>query len=110
MRCLHALGEWEQLQQLFDKTWTTVDETTQYVVAPYATAAAWYINVFVLLGFFLFFLFHMLFHLLADLFGICMRICVTYVFFLSPSCSFFPHTLQEREQLGEDGHICKRDP
>jgi serine/threonine-protein kinase mTOR len=44
MRCLHALGEWDQLSESVQKKWTnaTVDERKQ--IAPLAAAAAWSLN------------------------------------------------------------------
>ncbi|EWC44191.1 phosphatidylinositol 3-kinase tor2 [Drechslerella stenobrocha 248] len=41
MKCLHALGEWEQLSQLAQEKWTHATHEMQRAIAPLATAAAW---------------------------------------------------------------------
>jgi FKBP12-rapamycin complex-associated protein len=41
MRCLHALGEWEQLSQLAQEKWFSSDDETKKLIAPLAAAAAW---------------------------------------------------------------------
>lgn len=41
MRCLHALGEWDQLSQLAQEKWTNSSTDIKRVVAPLAAAAAW---------------------------------------------------------------------
>lgn len=41
MRCLHALGEWEQLSELAQEKWGTANADTKRNVAPLAAAAAW---------------------------------------------------------------------
>lgn len=41
MRCLHALGEWEQLSELAQEKWDTANPDTKRNVAPLAAAAAW---------------------------------------------------------------------
>lgn len=41
MRCLHALGEWEQLSQLAEEKWTNSSNEIKRAVAPLAAAAAW---------------------------------------------------------------------
>lgn len=41
MRCLHALGEWEQLSELAQSKWTTSSSDIKRSVAPLAAAAAW---------------------------------------------------------------------
>lgn len=41
MRCLHALGEWEQLSQLAEDKWTNSSNEIKRAVAPLAAAAAW---------------------------------------------------------------------
>lgn len=41
MRCLHALGEWEQLSELAQSKWNTSTNEIQRGVAPLAAAAAW---------------------------------------------------------------------
>jgi len=40
MRCLHALGEWEQLQDMAQDTWHTADMPCRVRIAPLAAAAA----------------------------------------------------------------------
>lgn len=41
MRCLHALGEWEQLSELAQSKWNNSSSDTKRMVAPLAAAAAW---------------------------------------------------------------------
>ncbi|OZJ02458.1 hypothetical protein BZG36_04099 [Bifiguratus adelaidae] len=41
MRCLHALGEWEQLSQISQEKWTTATVDVRQHMAPLAAAAAW---------------------------------------------------------------------
>lgn len=41
MRCLHALGEWEQLSELAQSKWNTSSSDVKRSVAPLAAAAAW---------------------------------------------------------------------
>ncbi|SGZ55137.1 CIC11C00000003613 [Sungouiella intermedia] len=41
MRCLHALGEWEQLSELAQSKWNSSTNEIQRGVAPLAAAAAW---------------------------------------------------------------------
>lgn len=41
MRCLHALGEWEQLSKLAQERWTNSSYEIKRAVAPLAAAAAW---------------------------------------------------------------------
>lgn len=41
MRCLHALGEWEQLAQIAKEKWKNSSIEIRRVVAPLAAAAAW---------------------------------------------------------------------
>lgn len=41
MRCLHALGEWDQLSQLAQEKWTNSSTDIKRAVAPLAAAAAW---------------------------------------------------------------------
>lgn len=41
MRCLHALGEWEQLSELAQSKWNSSTSDIQRSVAPLAAAAAW---------------------------------------------------------------------
>ncbi|WPK25591.1 hypothetical protein PUMCH_002911 [Australozyma saopauloensis] len=41
MRCLHALGEWEQLSELAQERWLSASAETKRNVAPLAAAAAW---------------------------------------------------------------------
>lgn len=41
MRCLHALGEWEQLSKLAQERWTNSTHDIKRAVAPLAAAAAW---------------------------------------------------------------------
>lgn len=44
MRCLHALGEWEQLSDYVQQSWTTSDRSEQMHLAPLGAAAAWSLN------------------------------------------------------------------
>ena len=44
MRCLHALGEWEQLQVLAQNKWDLATMDHKRMIAPLAAAAAWGIN------------------------------------------------------------------
>ncbi|KAF8064841.1 phosphatidylinositol 3-kinase [Lyophyllum atratum] len=41
MRCLHALGEWNQLSAQVEKTWAGVNHDYKQEIAPMAAAAAW---------------------------------------------------------------------
>ncbi|OWB72318.1 hypothetical protein B5S31_g2025 [[Candida] boidinii] len=41
MRCLHALGEWEQLSELAEDKWSAYSDSIQKSIAPLAAAAAW---------------------------------------------------------------------
>ncbi|RDB15759.1 Serine/threonine-protein kinase tor2, partial [Hypsizygus marmoreus] len=41
MKCLHALGEWDQLAAQVDQTWSTASHEYRRDIAPMATAAAW---------------------------------------------------------------------
>lgn len=41
MRCLHALGEWDQLAQLANETWKSSHPNVKSIVAPLAAEAAW---------------------------------------------------------------------
>lgn len=41
MRCLHALGEWDQLGQLTGNAWANSSPEVQRRIAPLATTAAW---------------------------------------------------------------------
>lgn len=41
MRCLHALGEWEQLAALAQEKWIHAPQENRKSMAPYAAAAAW---------------------------------------------------------------------
>ncbi|CAE6479412.1 unnamed protein product, partial [Rhizoctonia solani] len=41
MRCLHALGEWRQLEELTRREWTNASHRVRSQIAPLATAAAW---------------------------------------------------------------------
>lgn len=41
LRCLHALGEWEELMRLVQGKWYHVDKVTKRKMAPLAAAAAW---------------------------------------------------------------------
>ena len=39
MRCLHALGEWEQLEEMAQDTWQRADASSRQRIAPFAAAA-----------------------------------------------------------------------
>lgn len=41
MRCLHALGEWDQLSELAQQKWFDTSTETRKLIAPLAAAAAW---------------------------------------------------------------------
>lgn len=41
MRCLHNLGEWEQLSSLAQERWPTASTEVKKAIAPLAAAAAW---------------------------------------------------------------------
>jgi FKBP12-rapamycin complex-associated protein len=41
MRCLHALGEWDQLAALVDENWSSANHEDRREIAPMAAAAAW---------------------------------------------------------------------
>lgn len=41
MRCLHALGEWEQLAAQVDENWANASNDDRREIAPMAAAAAW---------------------------------------------------------------------
>lgn len=41
MRCLHALGEWEQLSKIAQEKWTNSPNEVRRAVAPLAAAASW---------------------------------------------------------------------
>ena len=41
MKCLHALGEWDQLALRVDETWPNATHEFRRDIAPMATAAAW---------------------------------------------------------------------
>ncbi|QRW03218.1 phosphatidylinositol 3-kinase tor2 [Ceratobasidium sp. AG-Ba] len=41
MRCLHALGEWRQLEEMSRREWTNASHSMRVQIAPLATAAAW---------------------------------------------------------------------
>jgi FKBP12-rapamycin complex-associated protein len=41
MRCLHALGEWDQLSELSNAKWTTATAEVKKTIAPLAATAAW---------------------------------------------------------------------
>ena len=41
MRCLHALGEWDQLSNLAQEKWMTANSITKQKIAPLAAAASW---------------------------------------------------------------------
>ncbi|CAN6610146.1 serine/threonine-protein kinase Tor2p [Trichomonascus vanleenenianus] len=41
MRCLHALGEWEQLSKLAQEKWTNSSNEVRRSIAPLAAAASW---------------------------------------------------------------------
>lgn len=44
MRCLHALGEWDQLAQIIDANWIDAGTDERMDMAPLAAAAAWNLN------------------------------------------------------------------
>ncbi|KAG9127299.1 phosphatidylinositol kinase- protein kinase tor1 [Ceratobasidium sp. 392] len=44
MRCLHALGEWEQLASMVETKWASASSEDRRDIAPLATAAAWSLN------------------------------------------------------------------
>lgn len=44
MRCLHALGEWDQLAQQVEENWANASHEDRREIAPMATAAAWSLN------------------------------------------------------------------
>ncbi|EJF64386.1 atypical/PIKK/FRAP protein kinase [Dichomitus squalens LYAD-421 SS1] len=44
MKCLHALGEWDQLAKQVDENWTTSSLEERREIAPMAAAAAWALN------------------------------------------------------------------
>lgn len=44
MKCLHALGEWDQLAQQVDEHWGNVGNEDRREMAPLAAAAAWSLN------------------------------------------------------------------
>ncbi|KAG8682008.1 phosphatidylinositol kinase- protein kinase tor1, partial [Ceratobasidium sp. 395] len=44
MRCLHALGEWEQLASMVETKWASASSDERRDIAPLATAAAWSLN------------------------------------------------------------------
>ncbi|TFK75010.1 phosphatidylinositol 3-kinase [Pluteus cervinus] len=44
MKCLHALGEWDQLAQLVEDHWSTANHEDRREIAPMAAAAAWSLN------------------------------------------------------------------
>lgn len=41
MSCLHALGQWEQLESFTEKNWNLISNVNKEKVAPLAAAAAW---------------------------------------------------------------------
>ncbi len=41
MRCLQALGEWEDVEKLAEETWKAAEEPLKYTIAPFAAAASW---------------------------------------------------------------------
>ena len=41
MRCLHALGDWEELQNIAESKWTLASFADKRAIAPLAAAAAW---------------------------------------------------------------------
>lgn len=41
MRCLHNLGEWEQLSSLAQEKWPVASTDFKKAIAPLAAAAAW---------------------------------------------------------------------
>ncbi|KZV96365.1 FAT-domain-containing protein [Exidia glandulosa HHB12029] len=44
MRCLHALGEWDQLARIIDANWIDAGSDEKMEMAPLAAAAAWALN------------------------------------------------------------------
>lgn len=44
MKCLHALGEWDQLAQQVEEHWTNANNDDRREMAPLAAAAAWSLN------------------------------------------------------------------
>jgi len=44
MKCLHALGEWDQLAAQVDLTWENASAEDRREIAPMAAAAAWSLN------------------------------------------------------------------
>jgi FKBP12-rapamycin complex-associated protein len=46
MRCLSALGEWERLNSLAEKSWVAVDEVSRKRMAPMAAHASWHLGKF----------------------------------------------------------------
>eukprot|EP01135_Chromosphaera_perkinsii_P003113 Nk52_evm2s236 gene=Nk52_evmTU2s236 len=46
MRCLHALGNWDELHRLCQERWGHVDESIKRTIAPMGAAAAWGLGLF----------------------------------------------------------------
>ncbi|KAF9006075.1 phosphatidylinositol 3-kinase [Cyathus striatus] len=44
MKCLHALGEWDQLAQQVEENWANANHEDRREIAPMAAAAAWSLN------------------------------------------------------------------
>ena len=44
MKCLHALGDWDQLAMQVQKSWMKADIDQRRAIAPMAAAAAWSLN------------------------------------------------------------------
>ena len=44
MKCLHALGEWEQLSDFVQNKWVNAGHEERRAMAPLAAAAAWSLN------------------------------------------------------------------
>ncbi|EEB97831.1 hypothetical protein MPER_02769 [Moniliophthora perniciosa FA553] len=44
MKCLHALGEWDQLAQQVDELWDHANHEDRREIGPIAAAAAWSLN------------------------------------------------------------------
>jgi serine/threonine-protein kinase mTOR len=44
MKCLHALGEWDQLAQQVEENWSVSSQEDRREIAPMAAAAAWSLN------------------------------------------------------------------
>ncbi|KAI0040710.1 atypical/PIKK/FRAP protein kinase [Auriscalpium vulgare] len=44
MKCLHALGEWDQLAAQVEENWSTASHEDRREIAPMAAAAAWSLN------------------------------------------------------------------